>query len=53
MAPHRAFSFPLSHLEEDERIPPFEVSKKDVSRLRSCEAFQIIRALLVDREDVE
>ncbi|KAL9604735.1 MAG: hypothetical protein Q9179_001743 [Wetmoreana sp. 5 TL-2023] len=52
MAPHRAFSFPLSHVEETAKIPPFAVSKKDVSRLRSCAAFQIIRDLLVDREDV-
>ncbi|KAL8678337.1 MAG: hypothetical protein Q9186_005294 [Xanthomendoza sp. 1 TL-2023] len=55
MAPpqHRAFSFPLSRIEEDERIAPFEVSRKDVLKLRSCEAFGIIRELLVEREDVE
>ncbi|KAL8799865.1 MAG: hypothetical protein Q9182_005572 [Xanthomendoza sp. 2 TL-2023] len=53
MAPQRAFSFPLSHVEEDERIPPLEVSKKDVSKLRACDAFQIIRHLLVEREHVE
>ncbi|KAL8691022.1 MAG: hypothetical protein Q9218_003660 [Villophora microphyllina] len=53
MAPHRAFSFPLSHVEEVERIPPFAVSKRDVAKLRSCEAFQIIRGLLVEKEGVE
>ncbi|KAL9026313.1 MAG: hypothetical protein Q9180_007501, partial [Flavoplaca navasiana] len=53
MAPHRAFSFPLSHIEEDSRIPPFELNKKDVSNLRSCEAFQIIRHLLVDRKETD
>ncbi|KAL8995221.1 MAG: hypothetical protein Q9169_004985 [Polycauliona sp. 2 TL-2023] len=53
MAPHRAFSFPLSHIEEESRIPPFELNKKDVSNLRSCEAFQIIRDLLVERKESE
>ncbi|KAL8669273.1 MAG: hypothetical protein Q9168_006124 [Polycauliona sp. 1 TL-2023] len=53
MAPHRAFSFPLSHIEEDTRIPPFELNKKDVSNLQSCEAFQTIRDLLVDRKETE
>ncbi|KAL8846372.1 MAG: hypothetical protein Q9221_008533 [Calogaya cf. arnoldii] len=55
MAPHahRAFSFPLSHIEEESRIPPFELNKKDISVLRSCEAFQIIRDLLVDRKETE
>ncbi|KAI4251961.1 MAG: hypothetical protein LQ352_004548 [Teloschistes flavicans] len=53
MAPHRAFSFPLSHVEEVERIPPLAVSKNDAAKLRSCEAFQIIRGLLVDKEVVE
>ncbi|KAL8879135.1 MAG: hypothetical protein Q9198_003195 [Flavoplaca austrocitrina] len=51
MAPHRAFSFPLSHIEEESRIPPFELNKKDISNLRSCEAFQIIRHLLMDRKE--
>ncbi|KAL8925551.1 MAG: hypothetical protein Q9208_003442 [Pyrenodesmia sp. 3 TL-2023] len=51
MAPHRTFSFPLSHTEETSRIAPFAVSKKDVSKLRSCEAFQIIRGLLVQQEN--
>ncbi|KAI4190978.1 MAG: hypothetical protein L6R41_000428 [Letrouitia leprolyta] len=50
MAPHRAFSFPLSHTEEVSRIPPFAVSAKDVSKLQSCNAFQIIRDLLVSQE---
>ncbi|KAL8883948.1 MAG: hypothetical protein Q9192_006959, partial [Flavoplaca navasiana] len=53
MAPHRAFSFPLSHIEEESRIPPFELNKKDVSNLRSCEAFRIIRHLLIDRKDTD
>ncbi|KAI4201318.1 MAG: hypothetical protein LQ350_003356 [Teloschistes chrysophthalmus] len=53
MALHRAFSFPLSHVEEDERIPPLAVSKNDAAKLRSCEAFQIIRGLLVDKDVVE
>ncbi|KAI4266054.1 MAG: hypothetical protein L6R38_008990, partial [Xanthoria sp. 2 TBL-2021] len=53
MAPHRAFSFPLSHIEEESRIPPFELNKKDVSQLRSCEVFQIIRDLLVDGKETE
>ncbi|KAI4092068.1 MAG: hypothetical protein LQ348_002712 [Seirophora lacunosa] len=51
MAPHRAFSFPLSYIEETSRLPPFVVSKKDLSKLRSCEAFRIIRELLVDQDD--
>lgn len=51
MAPHRAFSFPLSYTEETARLPPFVVSKKDLSKLRSCEAFRIIRELLVDQDD--
>ncbi|KAL8734387.1 MAG: hypothetical protein Q9166_001585 [cf. Caloplaca sp. 2 TL-2023] len=53
MAPSRAFSFPLSHVEEESKIPPFAVSNKDESKLRSCKAFQIIRGLLLDREEVE
>ncbi|KAL9594761.1 MAG: hypothetical protein Q9219_006847 [cf. Caloplaca sp. 3 TL-2023] len=53
MAPHRAFSFPLSHVEETSRVPPFNLNTKDISRLRKCEAFQIIRALLVDQENHE
>ncbi|CAL8581691.1 hypothetical protein XPA_007376 [Xanthoria parietina] len=53
MAPHRAFSFPLSHIEEDSRIPPFELNKKNVSALRSCEAFQTIRELLLDSKATE
>ena len=53
MAPHRAFSFPLSHIEEDSRIPPFELSKKNVSALRSCEAFQTIRELLLNGKATE
>ncbi|KAI4138535.1 MAG: hypothetical protein L6R39_006740 [Caloplaca ligustica] len=51
MALHRAFSFPLSSTEECSTIRPFAVNRKDVSRLRSCEAFQIIRGLLVDQEN--
>ncbi|KAL8973056.1 MAG: hypothetical protein Q9197_002517 [Variospora fuerteventurae] len=51
MAPNRAFSFPLSHTEETSRLPPFAVSKKDISQLRSCQAFQIVRGLLVDQDD--
>ncbi|KAL8775516.1 MAG: hypothetical protein Q9209_000012 [Squamulea sp. 1 TL-2023] len=51
MAPHRAFSFPLSHIEEESRIPPLVVSKKDISKLQSCQAFQLIRDLLVNREE--
>ena len=53
MAPHRAFSFPLSQVEQDVRVPPLTVNKRDVLRLQRCEAFQIIRELLVDREAVE
>ncbi|KAL8831675.1 MAG: hypothetical protein Q9170_005198 [Blastenia crenularia] len=53
MALHRAFSFPLSHAEEISRTPPFTVSAKDLSKLRSCEAFQLIRSLLVDQESQE
>ncbi|KAL9017715.1 MAG: hypothetical protein Q9185_004990 [Variospora sp. 1 TL-2023] len=51
MAPNRAFSFPLSYTEETSRLPPFAVSKKDISQLRSCEAFQIVRGLLIDQDD--
>ncbi|KAL8925737.1 MAG: hypothetical protein Q9172_002078 [Xanthocarpia lactea] len=53
MALHRAFSFPLSEIEEESRIPPFDVSKKDISKLRSCEAFQLVRDLLHNREEAE
>ncbi|KAL8712609.1 MAG: hypothetical protein Q9220_003140 [cf. Caloplaca sp. 1 TL-2023] len=53
MAPSRAFSFPLSHAEETARIAPFAVSKQHVASLQSCEAFQIIRGLLVDRDHVD
>ncbi|KAL8948987.1 MAG: hypothetical protein Q9222_004875 [Ikaeria aurantiellina] len=53
MAPSRAFSFPLSHAEESARIEPFAISKRDVTNLQSCEAFQIIRGLLVDRDGIE
>ncbi|KAL8721620.1 MAG: hypothetical protein Q9225_001744 [Loekoesia sp. 1 TL-2023] len=53
MAPHRAFSFPLSLAEESSRVSPFAVSAKEISKLRSCEAFQIIRGLLVDQDNQE
>ena len=51
MALHRAVSFPLSQIEEESRIPPFDVSKKDVLKLQSCEAFQLIRDLLLNKEE--
>lgn len=53
MAPIRAFSFPLSQVEEVSRTPPFTVDNVDASRLDSSEAFQIVRSLLVNEQGSE
>ncbi len=53
MAPIRAFSFPLSQVEETTRTPPFIVDKADALRLDSSEAFQIIRGLLATEQGSE
>ncbi|MCJ1261203.1 hypothetical protein MMC22_001067 [Lobaria immixta] len=47
----RSITFPLSHVEETSRKSPFSVHEDDVGRLGSCEAFQIIRSLLIRQKD--
>ena len=49
MALTRSFTFPLSHLQESSRIPPFALNHEDAGRLLSCRAFQAIRGFLTRR----
>lgn len=51
MALTRSFTFPLSHIEESSRIPPFSLHHEDAGRLLSCRAFQAIRGFLTSRQD--
>lgn len=47
----RSFTFPLSHFDETSPKSPFSVHEDDIGRLGSCEAFQIIRSLLIRQKD--
>lgn len=53
MAPIRAFSFPLSQVEEVLRTSPFTVDDVDALKLDSSEAFQTTRSLLVNEQGSE